>query len=60
MAANREKLKPGTIFRQGDSHVVENPVISTVDLLVDVVPAEEAPTDEISFIESVQLSHFII
>ena len=56
-AANREKLKPGTIFQQGDSHV-DNPVISTVDLLVDVVPAEEAPTDEISIIESVQLSQY--
>ena len=36
----------------------DNPVISTVDLLVDVVPAEKAPTDEISIIESVQLSQY--
>ena len=60
-AANREKLKTGTLFQQGDSSDVDDPV--TVDLLVDVVPAtaEGAPTDncdEISVIESVQLSQY--
>ena len=60
-AANREKLKAGTIFQQEDSNVVDDPV--TVDLLVDVVPApaEETSTglcDEISVIESVQLRQY--